>query len=717
MTAAINLFNALVDDAVRCNHRRLLVISGPRNWCEQQATSLSAVADILLLGEPLDGFEKVIPVARSQQLLGQSLGHIVFNAWEGLNPNILGLVSGTLSGGRVLVLLCPDLDHWSEYDDPEHQRLIAHPYTSAQAGRRFISRLACLLEDDIFTCVLRPDTQVSEIIRELPSVENNVDTSLPQPVAPHLSYDQQQAVELILSQFRRGRRPVVLTADRGRGKTAALGIAAAQLSGLGFDDVLITATETDSVSAAFAIAGQLLPGYNKQRNSLSHQQQRIRFIEPEQALSEPGEGQVLLVDEAAAIPVHILEQLLQRFPRIAFASTLHGYEGTGQGFAVRFMSTLQAQATNTKSLHLHTPIRWQADDPLERLIFNALMLNANAAEFDQIDAALVGAKSTILKLDRDQLSENYELLAQLFGLLILAHYRTTPGDLRILLDSPNLHIWVCIYEGKVAAAVLVADEGSLASDLVEAIWSGERRPKGHLLPQTLVNQEGYRQAADFKCGRIMRIAVHPRLRRAGVATRLLETIAEGATELQWDYLGASFAADAQLLDFWQQAGFQVLRIGHSQDQVSGCHAALVGRALSLDGNVLIKHIHQRFMAQLSYRFGDDLCHLDTALVCTLLRQQPKVPDISDDDRSDLIAFAQHNRSYESCAFAIHKALLGFLQTATAQRLQSLLPNPAFQLLIKRNLQQQSWQQLASDGQGRKQMMRQMREIVALIFFD
>ncbi|WP_286237212.1 tRNA(Met) cytidine acetyltransferase TmcA [Neptuniibacter halophilus] len=709
MSTLPELFQRLRANAAEHHHRRLLLISGRRDWCYAQVNLLGALEDSVWIGSDAPGGWTRFNPRQTHKLLGQSYRYLVYDAWSGFNPDSFGQASGTLRGGGVLLLLCPDLDHWPEYDDPEHEGLVAFPYQSEDAGRRFISRMVMLLEDDAYTLQWREGSELAGVEIELP-VPQEVAGSAADVALPSKTRDQQQAVELILNQLRRGRRPAVLTADRGRGKSTALGIAAAQLSGLDYLQILITAPEQASAEEAFHMAGQLLPDYQQSKGLLEKGEHSIRFLEPEQALSEPGEGQVLLVDEAAAIPVPVLSALLQRFPRIVFASTIHGYEGTGQGFSLRFKKVLDSTTPNWKSIHLNQPIRWAEQDPLEQLVFNLLLLNAEAADSRLLcEKIQQQAEQKIERLDRDRLSEDYETLNQLFGLLVLAHYRTTPGDLRILLDSPNLHIWTLRLDGQIAAAALISEEGPIPAELVEPIWSGERRPRGHLLPQTLLGHEGARAAAPLRAGRIMRIAVHPALQRQGLGSQLLAAIKEDAAGFGWDYLGASFAASASLQQFWRHAGFSTVRLGSSRDSVSGCHAALVIAARSEAASRLQQQLSARFSEQLSYRLSDDLTDLEPDLICELLRGNQLVTELSEHDHSDLQAFARHHRSYESCAYAIHRFCLTLLSGIDEARLMTLLQNADFCLLLERNLQQKSWGELERRGQGRKQLVRQLRQ--------
>ena len=129
---------------------------------------------------------------------------------------------------------------------------------------------------------------------------------------------------------------------------------------------------------------------------------------------------------------------------------------------------------------------------------------------------------------------------------------------------------------------------------------------------------------------------------------------------------------------------------------------------------LQQQLRQRFVEQLNYRLSDDLTDLEAPIVCGLLQHAGYVPELTEHDRSDLVAFCQHNRSYESCAYAIHKLLLAFLDKVDDKKLRQLLENEDFILLVERNLQQKSWSVLEQQGQGRKQLMRQLRIVVTTL---
>ncbi|MFP3345534.1 tRNA(Met) cytidine acetyltransferase, partial [Halomonas sp. SIMBA_159] len=80
------------------------------------------------------------------------------------------------------------------------------------------------------------------------------------------------------------------------------------------------------------------------------------------------------VDEAAAIPAPMLQKMLSSYSRVVFASTIHGYEGTGRGFAIKFTSVLDAMTPQWRACSMTSPIRWAAGDPLERWLFETLLL-------------------------------------------------------------------------------------------------------------------------------------------------------------------------------------------------------------------------------------------------------------------------------------------------------------------------------------------------------
>ncbi|KFC49445.1 hypothetical protein DK37_08780, partial [Halomonas sp. SUBG004] len=154
-----------------------------------------------------------------------------------------------------------------------------------------------------------------------------------------------------------------------------------------------------------------------------------------------------------------------------------------------------------------TPIRWSTGDPLEALIQRLLLLDAplpNATPSqDELPASVV--------LSQAQLASQDARLETLFGLLVQSHYRTTPSDLRQLLDGPGTGLrMIPSRDGDDPQAVLVTrEEGGFAAELADQVARGERRPQGHLLAQSLAAHGGSRAALIARWRRVARIATHP----------------------------------------------------------------------------------------------------------------------------------------------------------------------------------------------------------------
>jgi len=616
------------------------------------------------------------PLAAGLQLLGQDLDYLVYDAHAGFDPDGFGAATGALRGGGLLLLLTPPLPRWPYLPDPQARRVTVEPYRSDQLSNRFLTRLTRVLATAAELIRVEeggpipPPIQEHEKPAQEPAPESADESARKPPPGQdsnpdpdHLcrSEDQRQAVMAILRTARgRARRPLVIVADRGRGKTAALGIAAGELlaSGSGQRRILVTGPRLSAVEPLFRHAATRLPGppstLPETATHLGREGAELRFLAPDALCQHPEPADLLLVDEAAAIPAPLLETLLLAYPRLVFATTIHGYEGTGRGFEVRFRHALERHTPAYRRIKLRTPIRWAPDDPVEALIARALLLDANPAPDARVSAAqsegvepnlienvepalckgpvlMDGAEAALSKgpvpfddvepvlFDRDALAQDEDSLSQLFGLLVLAHYQTRPLDLRHLLDGPNLQILALRRAGHILATALVAVEGGLSAALAAAIYAGRRRPQGHLLPQTLSAHAGLADAPGRHWARIVRLAVHPAVQGRGLGRRLLQEIEAQARAGGLDLLGSSFGATSDLLRFWAACGLHPVHLGTSRNAASGVHAAVVLRPLSPSGEDLARRASARFRRRFPLLLAGPFRHLEPGLVADLLR--------------------------------------------------------------------------------------------------
>ncbi len=707
------LINDLINQARHSRQRRALVLSGSHTWCLDQVRAVIAHFDEAhwISDTSGPGHTTHFKPNQTRQLLGTESNAVVIDAHRGFNPNALGAASGIIRAGGLLILLCPSLEHWHKHNDPEYSAILSYGCESNAIQGHFLARMARLIKTS------RHTTTVEEGL-PLPSLDISVTITADQLFDDDIcrTDDQHKAVEAIVRVATgHRRRPLVITADRGRGKSASLGIAAAQLLQQGTGPLVVTAPQPDAVKSLFAQAARLLPDAEIRKNQILYNGISLHFVAPDELTQHHHDAALVMVDEAAAIPAPLLSKLLQQHARIVFSSTIHGYEGSGRGFAIRFKETLDRITPKWRHLILETPIRWANGDPVEALTFALLKLDASPAS----DAAIVDSVNEqyrIVKLSQAELVTDETLLNELFGLLVTAHYQTTPRDLQMLMDSPDLSIYVFYRGAHIAGTVLSVTEGGFSKPLAQAIWLGERRLRGHLIPQSLANHAGIATAAELTGERIMRIAIHPALRHQGLGKRLLEAVIEDSKQNNRDFIASSFGATPELLNFWQASRLTPLRLGSTRDTASGEHSALVMLPLSEAASRLHKLARKRFAQQLPLLMSDSLRSIESSLAVALLRETSKMSEIgcdvlTDQDWLDCLSFACSNRTYDGCVLAIEKMLLKALRDNQAHIAPELL-----NVLVRKVLQKYSWQEVALHCQlsGEKAAVTQLRLAVGQI---
>ncbi|MBE9516573.1 MAG: tRNA(Met) cytidine acetyltransferase [Proteobacteria bacterium] len=707
--------NSTITNLQDQRHRQFIVLAGDQQWAIHAAATLLKCSHSVKHVWVGDGPESIehIEAAKAKGLLGQECDCLVFNAYSGLDVDALGACSGTVVGSGVLILLTPPMSAWPDFDDPEHKRFVVAPYDAKDVPGNFLQRLVGIIHNDEHALCIEQghastEDQINNVCEQLGRTPHNHKTKT--------TDDQKQAIAAIIKVATgHRRRPLVITSDRGRGKSSSLGMAAAELMQQGFGDICITAAYRDAIVPVFHHAHTMLQGSKLNKGNLEYQKSCLQYIAPQHLLETETSARLLLVDEAAAIPVAILEKMLKRFSRIVFASTVHGYEGTGRGFAVRFNKTLDRIAPQWRSIELKQAIRWSDGDPLESFIFHALLLNASPVDDGMLQTCKL-EETRFRQVGRDELMRDEDLLSQVFGLLVGAHYRTRPYDLRCLLDCFDLDILILQQQQDVIGVALLTYEGMLDEDVAQKIWSGERWPHGHLLPEALTAHCGFKEASTQKCGRIMRIAIHPAIQGRGFGSALLQHTADHARQQHCDYIGTSFGVSRELLNFWFRQDFVPARLSFGASVSSGSQSLLLLKGLSDQGLMLEKAAHHRFARNLPYELANSLRNLDAKVADGLLQTtEDQVIDITleDSDWNEVMAYAEGRRILDSVKVSLWRVLLSGYSTGS---LIKLLDNDERILLVRHILQAHGVAEVVHEFnlKGKADLSDKIRNIVSTI---
>ena len=649
--AELTALHTLTAQMKREGIRRLLVLSGEERWCFDHALKLrdALPGDWLWISPQPDAENHCSPSAL-QTLLGREFRHAVFDARQGFDAAAFAALSGTLKAGSWLVLLLPVWDEWENQPDADSLRWSDCP--DPIATPHFVQHFKRVLTANN-DAILWRQNQPFSLAHFTPRTDWHPATGAPQP-------EQQQLLQQLLTM-----PPGVaaVTAARGRGKSALAGQLISRIAG----SAIVTAPAKAATDVLAQFAGE-----------------KFRFIAPDALLASDEQADWLVVDEAAAIPAPLLHQLVSRFPRTLLTTTVQGYEGTGRGFLLKFC----ARFPHLHRFELQQPIRWAQGCPLEKMVSEALVFDdENFTHTPQGNIVISAFEQTLWRSEPETPLKVYQLLSG-------AHYRTSPLDLRRMMDAPGQHFLQAAGENEIAGALCLVDEGGLSQELSQAVWAGFRRPRGNLVAQSLAAHGSNPLAATLRGRRVSRIAVHPARQREGTGRQLIAGALQYIHDL--DYLSVSFGYTEELWRFWQRCGFVLVRMGNHREASSGCYTAMALLPMSDAGKQLAEREHYRLRrdAQALAQWNGEMLPVDPLNDAVL----------SDDDWLELAGFAFTHRPLLTSL----GCLLRLLQT-------SELALPALRGRLQKN---------ASDAQlcttlklsGRKLLLVRQREEAAQALF-
>lgn len=533
----------------------------------------------------------------------------VLQDFETLTPNLLARTIETVEGGGIVVLLLKTMTSLRQLFTmtmESHARFRTEGgHNSEVVGRfneRFLLSLGnceeCLVLDDELNILpisshargIKPfqrdeDTDLTPEQRELEDLKESLADTQPVGALVEVAktVDQARAVLTFVEAISEKtlRSTVALTAGRGRGKSSALGVSIAAAIAHGYSNIFVTSPSPENLKTLFEFVFKAFdalkytehadyelvqstnPDFNKaivRVNVFRSHRQTIQYIAP-QDWQKLGQAELVVIDEAAAIPLPLVKKLLG--PYLVFlSSTVNGYEGTGRALSHKLIKQLRDQGkglTNAsmetgtsaaasetslpsagrvfRDISLDEPIRYAAGDGVEKWLNNLLCLDANEHIPRIISGMPHPSECELYFVERDTLLSHHkaseEFLQRMMGLYVSSHYKNTPDDLQLLADAPAHQLFVLlgpVQPGQntlpdLLCVMQVCFEGAISKEAVAASQRSGLKNSGDMIPWTISTQFQESSFASLSGARVVRIATHPELQRMGYGQRALDQLA------------------------------------------------------------------------------------------------------------------------------------------------------------------------------------------------
>ncbi|MEM1667501.1 MAG: GNAT family N-acetyltransferase [Thermofilaceae archaeon] len=621
-----------------------------------------------------------IPYHESEKVLGRTFDAAVVDLINNLEPNDIGRVSGVVAGGGLYVLMMPSPQRLNKMVTRFQSMLLTPQYGAEHLRRLFEERFIRKLFQfdgiaiyDVDNRKVLKYTNCPKAVAKVRKIKVEVPQNRKFPDEVYnlaVTQDQVEVLRLLERFYEKvgeGEKLVaVITADRGRGKSAAVGLALAALAhklrrAKGRCRIIVTAPNELNAQVLFRFAKLGLTNLGHKVEAIEEKGYvtglksrgiEIKYFSPLEAVTKRAD--ILAVDEAASLQVPMLFALLRRHSKVIYSSTIHGYEGAGRGFSVRFLRRLK-QLRNVEILQyeMSEPIRYSAGDPVERWAFDTLLLDAEPAPITEEDHKLVEEKRvTYWAPDPESFFlVDEKSLREYFGIYIMAHYRNNPNDLGMIMDAPHHRARALKLEnGKIVVSIELAEEGPLDEELAKQCARGAWI-MGNIIPDRLIKYYKLIDFGRFKGFRIVRIATHPDLWGKGLGSLALKEIENEAVKEGYDWVGAGFGVTLELLNFWLKNGYVPLHLSPERNPVSGEYSALVVKPLNEKVATYVSTMAMEFKRRLLLSLAEPYHDLGPRIVRALLRSTPSVDvtwNLTPHQIGRLISYAQGDMTLENC---------------------------------------------------------------------
>ncbi len=501
-----------------------------------------------------------------QTILGAEFDYAIYDGTGYLDANSLAAVAETVRGGGLLVLLVPypfgdcGKVRWG-------RRFCRYLLESAKKARQHL-----ILEVSgkaYHTISLRIYPRRAHVRREFVNIPG-----LPKWAARLVATrDQGTAVAEILRVLDEEKHTsILILGDRGRGKSASIGIAlGVAIARRRLGVVPVTGPSLLSVQQIFTHLARTLRTasvrFKAWGGKLYEGIKGAWFKVYYEAPGEPTAQAVIVIDEAAAVGIARVRRLVSRARKVIAATTVHGYEGSGRALAYR----LEKEIPNPVRIELREPIRYPEGDPLEEWLYETLMLRAEPGEL-RIEKPDVSVRV----LSGDELVANIDVLKQAYTILTLAHYRNTPNDLQQMLERDDVVIAFLEVGGNIVSVAEVFLEDTVLRDVLTRSYGEE--------------------LAGYRYARIVRIATHPQLQRKGFGSKLLSNVERFAVQKGVGLIGASFS-NTEALNFWIKNDYALIYVSPRFNKVTGEKNMVVVKPLKKDAAEKLANIVADFRAK------------------------------------------------------------------------------------------------------------------------